>query len=276
MTSSLSWAAAPWRQRGRGVARASRHEDQEEVDVEIEEVCEEETADATAGPSEGPDQPPVPVFDDGIRTWGELTGILDPMDEPEQLIDPAIVGNSVERMNNMQMEERQRLAIDVVRFMALMFAEALRMMSLANLGGTQSGDATSMLQRPAPSMTRRTVQHHGLQGMTGNEVKTSKSSGQDRRNDDDRAKGEKVSLKNVRVAGEQLHGASAEEDNDISLLMQFNVDKFGGLLQKLLGLLEKMEGPVASMRASFLSSKDGQASSAASVLRGAGGTGNER
>ena len=253
-TSTHSWAAAPWRQHGRGAARASRHEDQEEVDVEIEEACEEETADATAGPSEGPEQPPVPVFDDGIRTWGELTGILDPMDEPEQLIDPAIVGNSVERMSNMQVEERQRLAIDLVRFMALMFAEVLRMMSLANLGGTKPGDASSMLQWPTPSMTRRNVRHQGLQWMKGDDAKTSVSSGKGGRKDDDQEKGEGMIPKYVRVAEKQLHLAKVEEDAEITLLMQFNVDKFGGLLQKLLGLLEKMEGPVASMRAGFLSS----------------------
>ena len=41
---------------------------------------------------------------------------------------------------------------------------------------------------------------------------------------------------------------------DAGSFMQTNVDKFGGLLQKLLSLLEKLEGPVASMRANFLAS----------------------
>ena len=109
--------------------------------------CDEvEVVNESAGPSTGMEQPPTPVFDDGIRTWGELTGILDPMDEPEQLIDPAIVNSSVERMNNMQAVERQRLALDLLRFMALLFAEALRMMNLANLAEPNAGDASSLLQ----------------------------------------------------------------------------------------------------------------------------------
>ena len=129
-SSTASWAPPPWRRHGRGAPRDACAPNLEQEE-EYEDV---EVVDEAAGPSEGIEPPPTPVFDDGVRAWGELTGILDPMDEPEQLIDPAIVNSSVERMNNMQPHERQRLALDLVRFMALMFAEALRMLSLTNLG----------------------------------------------------------------------------------------------------------------------------------------------
>ena len=77
------------------------------------------------------------------------------MDEPEQLIDPAIVNSSVERMNNMQAVERQRLALDLLRFMALLFAEALRMMSLANLAEQPAGDSSGRHLGTRPGKSTR-------------------------------------------------------------------------------------------------------------------------
>ena len=45
-----------------------------------------------------------------------------------------------------------------------------------------------------------------------------------------------------------------QEEYDMESFMQTNVDRFGGLLQKLLGLMEKLDVSVASMRAGFLNS----------------------
>ena len=279
-TSTSSWAVPPWRRHGRGAAHRDRVPNKEN-----EEECEEvevEVVNDTARPS---DWAPTPVFDDGIRTWGELTGILDPMDEPEQLIDQAIVNNSVERMNNMQPQERQRLALDLVRFMALMFAEALRMMSLANLAENEAGDTTSLLQgQVTESLDKK-----------GHAYESIRTQGRDRHNAEYNKfdeydmivnyesdaetnamiiggndvpfirtlwyprghRGRTVNVMLSQVVGKVKDIAGSRhgnEEGDVAFLMQTNVDKFGSLLQKLLSLLEKLDGKVASSSANFLNS----------------------
>ena len=343
-----SWAPPPppWKRRG-GAPRDDREPARREGDGEGDEV---EVVNESAGPSTGVAPPPTPVFDDGIRTWGELTGILDPMDEPEQLIDPAIVNSSVERMNNMQAVERQRLALDLLRFMALLFAEALRMMSMANLAVPPTGDASSLLQWPSSRLrtlpalkackrgkgtpdghdrdagketrdvnvvTGKCRQGQGKLLALMGEVTTLEGKGLCRTRDIDRktvgvvgtnksnefeglprcllnfpygqndgvivqatrmdakvcwqgegwkhtaaegdviAEGEGGFRPEGDVIADGEGGFQSEEDDmetDDGVFMQTNADKFGGLLQKLLGLMEKLEGPVASMRANFLAS----------------------
>ena len=90
-----------------------------------------------------PSAPPLPPFEEGIRTWGELIGILDPMDEAEQIIDPLVVTNGVDRIRRMGEEERSQLAIQLVRFLAILYAEILRMLQMVD-----QDDVTVLLQVP--------------------------------------------------------------------------------------------------------------------------------
>ena len=88
------------------------------------------------------------------------------------------------------------------------------------------------------------------EGVTIKDVKAAKNTYRQGRgwthiliDDDVTAEGEEVLL----PKGDDL-------EVDVVFFMQTNVDKFGGWLRKLLSLMEKLEGPVASMRASFLTS----------------------
>ena len=179
----------------------------------MEEAAEEEAIKLTAGPSTGTSAPPLPPFEEGIRTWGELIGILDPMDEPESVIDPLVVENGVDRIRRMDAEERNQLAIQLVRFLAVLYAEILRMLQLA-----EQEEVASLIQMPG--------------------------------------------LRNVRLlSSEQQAAGHVEEEctgdeveDDGVNFMQSAADKFGIMLQKLLGLLERVGQPGASVRASFLRS----------------------
>ena len=123
------------------------------------------------------------------------------MDEPESVIDPLVVENGVDRIRRMGAEERSQLAIQLVRFLAILYAEILRMLQLA-----EQEEATSLLQMP------------GLKG-------TSLSD-----------------LKQWVEMGELVHAVHEHEreDEDVNF-MQTAVDKFGVLLQKLLGLQRKWD-----------------------------------
>ena len=102
------------------------------------------------GEARGSDEHPVPPLDNGTRTWGELTGLLDPMDELGQLIAPVVLENSVERIGLMSAEERGQLAVNLVRFLALFFTEILRMLNMAEMG-----DHTSLMQTVRRNVTRK-------------------------------------------------------------------------------------------------------------------------
>ena len=92
-TCSTSWANLPWR-RNHGArahsrpARPSRCHGEEREEDDVEEVEVEPESHPNASSSNMASAPPLPPFEEGIRTWGELIGILDPMDEAEQIIDP--------------------------------------------------------------------------------------------------------------------------------------------------------------------------------------------
>ena len=200
-TCSESWVDVPWR-RGRG--RSSREPEPDEE--------EEPTVNLTAASSAPAEAPPLPPFEDGIRTWGELIGVLDPMDEPESVIDPLVVENGVDRIRRMGSEERGQLAIQLVRFLAILYAEILRMLQLA-----EEGEGASLLQLPGPDL----LTPSGLP-ITG--------------------------VKNVE------DGEDVDREKGEVQLMQTMPDKFGPVLQKLLGLLEKLDQPTAAVRARFLRS----------------------
>ena len=195
-TCSSSWASVPWR-RPRPTREPSRPS---RVNESENDRDNEDAIDLTASSSHLPSAPPLPPFEEGIRTWGELIGILDPMDDAEQIIDPLVVSNGVDRIRRMSAEERSGLSIQLVRFLAILYAEILRMLQMVD-----QGDGTSLLQLPP--------------------------------------KGTKI------APGHALREDAME---DSFSLMQKGVDKFGALLQKLLGLFEKLERPQASVRARFL------------------------
>ena len=134
------------------------------------------------------------------------------MDEPEQLIDPVVVENAVERIRGMPEAGRSQLALQLVRFLAVLYAENLRMLNNAD-----QGDAASLLQ---------------VQG--GVKVNTH----QNRQQTDQLAKA-------------WVDNGVLEEAEEMNFMQQA-VDKFGMLLQKLLGLLEKTGHSKAALRASFL------------------------
>ena len=209
-TCSSSWAGAPWRRpkptrEPSRPSRASEPEDDREQD-------EEPAIDLTASSLYLPCTPPLPPFEEGIRTWGELIGILDPMDEAEQIIDPLVVRNGVDRIRRMGTEERSELNLQLVRFLTILYAEILRMLQMVD-----QDDGTSLLQ--LPKMV------------------------------------EKSQYANVPNAERwELYERDAIEDfmEDSVSFMQTGVDRFGVLLQKLLGLMEKMGQPQASLRARFL------------------------
>ena len=205
-------ASPPWRRGQRDRGRSSREPEQDHDEGEgREDAGEEEAINLTAAPSTGAVAPPLPPFEEGVRTWGELIGILDPMDEPESVIDPLVVENGVDRIRRMGQEERSQLAVQLVRFLAILYAEILRMLQLA-----EQEEGTSLLQMPG-------VAPAGL------------SRGR---------------LPSSRALVEQDEYGDGEEVQ----LMQTMVDKFGVLLQKLLGLLEKLGQPSAGVRAGFLRS----------------------
>ena len=108
----------------------------------------------------------------------------------------------------MSEEERAQLAIQLVRFLAILYAEILRMLQMVD-----QDEVTVLLQMPVtatatpPSQTRLS------------DVPTNSS------------------------------GCDSEP---LSLMQA--TDRFGVLLQQLLGLLEKMGQPLASVRSSFLMS----------------------
>ena len=122
-TCSSSWAAAPWRRPKptREPSRPSRASEPEED----REQDEEPAINLTASSSHMPCTPPLPPFEEGVRTWGELIGIQDPMDEAEQIIDPLLVRNGVDRIRRMGTEERSDLTLQLVRFLAILYAEIL-------------------------------------------------------------------------------------------------------------------------------------------------------
>ena len=79
-TSSASWASFPWR-RSHNATTSSRPSRPTRAEPEQEETCEAEPEEhPNASASHLPSAPPLPPFEEGIRTWGELIGILDPMD----------------------------------------------------------------------------------------------------------------------------------------------------------------------------------------------------
>ena len=201
-TSSASWAAVPWRRSRNARAHSRPSRPTRAAEAENEELCEEEPQEhPNASSSHMPSAPPLPPFEEGIRTWGELIGILDPMDEAEQIIDPLVVTSGVDRIRRMSEEERAQLAIQLVRFLAI-------------LQMVDQDDVTVLLQLPATT-TRTSLASPGAWADGGE--------------DDGR-----------------------DDDDDHPSLMHMVTDKFGVMLQQLLGLLEKMGQPLASMRASFL------------------------
>ena len=137
-----------------------------------------------------------------VLAWGELTGLLDPMDELDQLIAPPILENSVERIGLMSAEERRGLTTNLVRFLALFYTEILRMLNMA-----EAGDRASLLQ-------------------TTWKIKAREQSGDE----------------------------FGKQSMDEMILMQTQVEKFGILLQKLLGKLERLSATQAAARTAFLMS----------------------
>ena len=209
-TCSQSWVDVPWRRH-----RAARSRGSREDEPEHEEEEGEPAINLTAGPSTpAAAPPPLPPFEDGIRTWGELIGILDPMDDPESVIDPLVVENGVDRIRRMGSEERGQLALQLVRFLAILYAEILRMLQMAEQG---EGEETSMLQ----------VSHGGCRSPRG-----------------------------FRAPKIQYHAKEAATwaMDDVVQFMQTPLDKFGTVLTKLMGLLEKMSQTTAATRANFLRS----------------------
>ena len=132
-------ARVPWRCR-----RENRGSRQAEAELETREEVD------LTGDARGSDEHPVPPLDNGTRTWGELTGLLDPMDELDQLIAPVVLENSVERIGLMSAEERRELAVSLVRFLALFFTEILRMLNMAEVG-----DHTSLMQTVQGNVARK-------------------------------------------------------------------------------------------------------------------------
>ena len=209
-TCSQSWVNVPWR-RDRGRSSRELGTEREHKDDTQEDNGEEEAINLTAAPSSEAAVPPLPPFDEGIRTWGELIGILDPMDQPEAIIDPLVVENAVDRIRRMGADERSQLAIQLVRFLAILYAEILRMLRLV-----EQDDGTSLLQVPGPEKK-------------GSPYADSPA---------------------PRV---QVPPGTNMEDEEVTF-MQTAIDKFGAMLQKLLGLMEKLGQPTASVRARFLRS----------------------
>ena len=105
-------------------------------------------------------------------------------------------------------EERAQLAIQLVRFLAILYAEILRMLQMVD-----QDDVTVLLQLPETL--------------------------------------ERVTQASVRACAHCKVAAVDETEEHLSL-MQVAADRFGVLLQKLLGLFEKLGQPGASVRATFL------------------------
>ena len=207
-TCSQSWVEVPWRRHGGARSQSSRA-------PEPEPDGEEEPAiNLTATSSAPAVAPPLPPFEEGIRTWGELIGILDPMDKPESVIDPLVVENGVDRIRRMGSEERGQLAVQLVRFLAILYAEILRMLQMAE---QDQGEETSLLQ----------MSGEGSPPQQGSRTAMAKYQGEDN---------------------------AMNEVDDVVQFMQTFPDKFGPILQKLIGLLEKMSQSTAATRANFLRS----------------------
>ena len=184
--------------------------------------------------------PPMPPFEEGVRTWGELIGILDPMDEAEQIIDPLVVTNGVDRIRRMSPEERSQLAIQLVRFLAILYAEILRMLQMVD-----QDDVTVLMQVPDKFLRARSLAGPEMLGVRGKEEVVQYGSDP----------WMKLVLLGPRPPpgdeGKVWSGWNTESDEEVSL-MQTAVDKFGVMLQELLDLLERMGQPLASTRATFL------------------------
>ena len=211
-TCSSSVARVPWRSRRENRGRDDRG-------GEREDAPERTTVDLTGGAAASTD-PGIPPLDDGTRTWAELVGLLDPMNESEQLIAPVVLEGAVERLREMDEEERRRVAVSLVRFLAVFYAEILQMLNAAD-----HGDVVGLLQVGKDS--RQSRGKNGLKLRQGN--------GRDTK---------------IATAGRGSNLQSWE--NEESSLMQVGVDKFGALLQKLLVLFERMSKKEAAVRASFM------------------------
>ena len=130
-TCSSSIARVPWRSR-----RENRGHDDRAGEREDAPNCT--MVDLTGGASANSDQD-TPPLDNGTRTWAELVGLLDPMNESEQLIAPVVLESAVERLRGMNDEERRGVAINLVRFLAVFYAEILQMLHMA-AHGDESGE----------------------------------------------------------------------------------------------------------------------------------------
>ena len=81
------------------------------------------------------------------------------MDEAEQIIDPLVVQNGVDRIRRMGEEERSQLALQLVRFLAILYAEILRMVQMVD-----QDDGTSLLQMPGSDHQGEKVRESKRQG----------------------------------------------------------------------------------------------------------------
>ena len=109
-------------------------------------------------------------------------------------------------------EERDQLAVQLVRFLAILYAEILRMLQMP-----EEGEGTSLLQLPSRGPLTSSCPPTTM-------------------------------VKNVEKS------ADMDKEDDVIQFMQTMPDKFGPVLQQLLGLLEKLDLSTAAVRVRFLRS----------------------
>ena len=208
--------------------------------------------DLTGGASASSDQG-IPPLDDGTRTWAELVGLLDPMNESEQLIAPVVLESAMERLRGMNDAERRGVAINLVRFLAIFYAEILQMLHAA-----EHGDEAGLLQIGTSPRKNKGITHlkdggeyqrtWRTKGRDGGQVESEEGRKEELRegqSDDGHPRSW------MRVRADNYEEGFA---NEMFSLMQVGIDKFGVLLQKLLVLFEKMTRQVAAARAGFMKS----------------------